>query len=182
MTGAAWQRLSKNEVFRCRYYALSHDRYLRPDGEAADYYYIDVAGATMVVPRLDDGRFVMVRQHRYLFRAPCLEFPAGGLASGVDPLENAKKELREEAGLGAGEWRRIGAFAPYNGVSNETCHLYLATALTEVGAEPEPTEQMEIVRVTPEELRAEIASGRLWDGMTAAAYGILCAQGLLSHA
>ncbi len=165
-----WQRADTETLFSCRYYKLTHDRYHRPDGEMGDYYFVDIPGSTMVVPRLDDGRFVLGKQFRYLMRRSSVEFPAGGLPAGVDPLDNAKKELREEVGYRAARWEKIGEFAPYNGVSNEMCRVYLATDLAPVGAEPEPTEEIEIVALSGNEIEALIDSGELWDGMTVNSY------------
>ena len=161
-----WQQISRETLFDNPYYRISHDRYRRPDGEIGDYYYVDIPGSTMVVPALADGRLVLVRQYRYLMARPSLEFPAGGLPRGVDPLENAKRELREEAGYSAAHWHRLGAFAPYNGVSNEVCQVFLASELDEVPAAPEPTEEFEILSLSTEEIEQHIDRGELWDGMT----------------
>lgn len=161
-----WERLAKETVFSCPYYRLSHDRYERPDGEIGDYFYVDIPGSTMVIPRLDDGRFVLTRQYRYLMGRHSVEFPAGGLPLGIESLDNAKKELREEAGYSAAHWEKLGEFAPYNGVSNELCRAYLATGLTAVGADPEPTEEISNVVMSGPEIEALIESGELWDGMT----------------
>jgi len=165
-----FRRLSREAVFSCPYYRLSHDRYRLPDGGIGHYHYIDIPGSTMIVPRLEDGRLVLVSQHRYLMGRTSLEFPAGGIQEGVAPEENAARELREEAGLKAGAWTKLGEFAPYNGVSNEMCRVYLARDLRTVGARPEPTEEFEIVRLPPEEVASRIATGELWDGMTIASF------------
>ena len=169
MTGTPWERLEKRAILENPYYTMSHDRYRRPDGEAADYYYVDIAGSTLIIPVHADGRLTLGRQYRYLFRRSGLELPKGGLPRGVDPLENARKELLEEAGLTAEKWEKIGEFAPYVGVSNECCHVFVAQNLREVGAQLEPTEEIEVVTATLEELQASIASGECWDGMTMAA-------------
>lgn len=170
MSDAAWSRLSKETVFSCPYYVLSHDRYRLPDGAVADYHYVDIPGSTMIVPQLSDGRLVLVSQYRYLVGRDSLEFPAGGMKPGYEAAFNAAEELREEAGYHAGTWRKIGEFAPYNGVSNEMCHVFLATDLELVGAEPEATEFFEIKYVAPDDVRRAIEDGSLWDGMTIASF------------
>ncbi len=167
-----WTRLHRETVFSCDYYDLAHDRYQQPDGQAGDYYYISIPGSTMIVPRLADGRLVLTRQHRYLVGRPSVEFPAGGIKRGVAALENARRELREEAGRLADSWRRIGEFAPYNGVSNELCQVYLAEDLRQVPAAPEPTEELEVLVMEVAELDRAIAAGEIWDGMTIAAFAL----------
>ena len=165
-----WTRLSKEPFFKCPFYTFAHDTYCLPDGSTGDYYYLDIPGSSMIIPRLDRDRLIMVRQYRYLMGRHSLEFPAGGIREGSDPLENARKELREEAGYQAGEWQKIGEFAPYNGASNEICNVFLASGLIPVKAEPEPTEEFEIVHVPMADIPGMISSGDLWDGQTILAF------------
>ncbi len=165
-----WQRLSKEPFFQAPYYLFSHDRYRLPDGTAGDYYYLDIPGASMTVPLLDPRTLVMVRQYRYLMQRGSLEFPAGGMRGVTDPLENARKELAEEAGYAADRWRALGTFAPYNGASNEMCHVYLASDLRPAPPAPGPTEEFEILRVPLQEVPALIRGGEIWDGQTITAF------------
>ncbi|MFN0059338.1 MAG: NUDIX domain-containing protein [Planctomycetota bacterium] len=167
-----WQQISKEPVLQNPWYKMSRDSYVLPTGATGVYTYVDIPGSTMVVPRLDDGRFVLVRQFRYLFQRTSLEFPAGGLKEGIEALANARAELREEGGYVARDWQRIGQFAPYNGVSNEYCQVFLATGLERVEAAPEETEEIEVVPLAIAELRREIASGAVWDGMTISALAL----------
>ncbi len=170
MTG--WERLDKECVDNNPWFRISRDRYRLPGGDVGTYTYVDIPGSTMVIPRLPDGRVVMVRQYRYLMQRESLEFPCGGLKEGYEPLFNAQEELREEAGLEATSWTKLGEFAPYNGVSNEYCHVYLAEEFSAVPATPEETESIEILHMTFDEIRTEIARGTLWDGMTVACLSI----------
>jgi len=165
----AWARLSRRPIFSSPYYDFLHDEYRLPGGGVGNYYYIDMPGSTMIIPRLPSGELVLVRQHRYLMNRSSLEFPAGGLERGVEPLENARRELREEAGYRAARWTRIGEFAPYNGASNELCQVYVAEELAAVEAAPEPTEEIEVLTRSLTEVRRLVRTGELWDGMTLAA-------------
>lgn len=165
-----WARLSTETVLQTSYYALSHDRYVLPSGQVGDYHYIDIPGSAMVVPVLDSGELVLVRQYRYLMGRESLEFPAGGVKRGSDPLRTATEELREEAGYAAQGWEKIGEFAPYNGVSNEMCHVYLASGLAPVGAQPDATEEIALVPLSPDAMHQGIASWDIWDGMTLASF------------
>lgn len=163
-----FETLSRETRFTCPYWHLFHDRYRLPSGDVADYHFVHTGGSTMVVPVLPDGRLVLVRQFRYLVQRWSEEFPCGGVSRGVEPDENALKELREEAGLRPRDLERIGGFAPFNGVSDEICHVYLARGLEEIEADPEATEFITVVRRTVEEVEAAVESGEIWDGMTIA--------------
>jgi len=168
--GLKYQRLSKEPFFECPFYTFSHDRYRLPDGSTGDYYYLDIPGSSVVVPVTAEGDLLLVRQYRYLMGRHSLEFPAGGMRHEGEPMDNARKELREEAGYTASELRELGACAPYNGASNELCHVYLATGLQQVGARPDPTEEMELVALQPDEVTRMIRSGEIWDGQTITAF------------
>lgn len=165
-----WERLEKEAVDQNDWYRISRDRYRLPNGGVGTYTYVDIPGSTMVVPVLPDGRLVMVEQFRYLMQRRSLEFPCGGLKEGWEPIANAQAELREEAGLTAASWSELGRLAPYNGVSNEYCFIFLAEEFTDVPVEPEETEQIQIVHLTRDEVRARIIDGSLWDGMTVSAF------------
>jgi len=100
--------IDSEQVFRGRLLEVRRDRVRLPDGSEATREFIVHPGAVMVVPLLDDGRLVMERQYRYPLTRVMLEFPAGKLEFGEDPLACAVRELREETGYGAAEWAYAG--------------------------------------------------------------------------
>lgn len=169
-----WTRLSKETVLANPWFQISHDRYVLPDGSVGDYHYIDIDGASMVVPLLGEradpagGELVLVRQYRYLMQRWSLEFPAGGVKPGAGFLETAREELQQEAGYRAALLERIGEFSPYNGASNEMCQVYVGTGLTRAPRAPETTEEIEVLTLPLDEVRARVAQNEIWDGMTIA--------------
>ncbi len=124
----------------------------------------------MVLPVLESGELVMIKQFRYLMGRTSLELPAGGIKRGMTPLATAQQELREEAGFVAERWEEIGRFAPCNGLSNELCHVFLATDLQQTAVEPESTEEMEVLHVSVASVTEMIRAGEVWDGMTLASF------------
>lgn len=126
----------------------------------------------MVIAEADDGRLAVIRQHRYLFARPSLEFPGGGIVAGQSALQSAQRELEEEAGYRAERWTRLASVAPYKGISNELTELFVARQLTAVDNAPEPTEEFEQLLLTPAELFEAIDAGELWDGQTIAALAL----------
>jgi ADP-ribose pyrophosphatase len=180
MSQSKWSRLSQETLFSCAYHDFCHDRYMQPDGAVGDYWYVHLSGSAMIVPRLASGELVLVRQHRYLMERSSLEFPAGGIKRGADPLQTARQELQEETGYVASSWRKIGEFAPCNGLSDELCHVYVASGLSIVGANPEPTEELEVAYFSLSQLQTQVRNGELWDGMTLSSLRIFEAQLVVS--
>jgi 8-oxo-dGTP pyrophosphatase MutT (NUDIX family) len=125
-----------------------------------------------------DGRVLyMVRQPREPVEEPALlELPAGTLdIEGESPLECAQRELAEEIGKAAGDWRELRSFFTTPGYSTERAHIFLATELYDAPGEPDEDERIEIVKVPLTELDSTIARCR--DG--ASLIGLLLLRDLL---
>lgn len=167
-----WTKLTEETLYRNPWWMYKRDTFALPSGEEGEYHYVQTPGSVMLIPVAADGRFVFVRQYRYLNRRVSIEFPAGGIKSGQSPEAAASAELREEAGFVGKELLAIGQFNPFNGVTDELCHVYVARDLHEVEAEPDVTEEFEILFLDPSGIREAIKEGTLWDGMTLAAWSM----------
>jgi ADP-ribose pyrophosphatase len=107
-----------------------------------------VHGPAVAVVAVDrEGAVTLVRQERVPAGGKLLELPAGGVEDGESPLETAKRELREETGLHGGEWVEAATFYSTPGYCDERVHLFLATGLEQGEAQPEGSEEIELVRV-----------------------------------
>ena len=137
------------------------NRYALPNGLEATFGLIRHPGASLAVPVLDDGRVVILRQYRFAVACRLLEFPAGTLDPGEDPLGTMERELQEEAGYAASRWDSLGAMLPCPGYSDEVIHLFLARGLTRLEQPPagDEDEDLEVLLMEPAELDAAIASG-----------------------
>ncbi len=167
-----WRKLSQKELFKNPWWVYRQDTFLLPSGEASEYFYVHTNGSSIIIPVLDDGRIVMVRQYRYLCDEESLEFPCGGVKAGSDHLSTATAELEEEAGYKAAELVQAGQFNPFNGITNEICRVYVARGLTQIGTKPEVTEEFEYLMLKPSEIDDRVGSGEIWDGMSIAAWSI----------
>ena len=129
-------------------------------------------GAVTVIPVLDDGRMVMIRNWRIAVGGWLDEFCAGKLERGEDPALAAARELEEETGRSATSIRKVGTFYTSPGFADELMHVFEARGLSEVPRRLELGEQIEVVVRAPAELESMIARGDVTDGKTIGAFAL----------
>lgn len=137
-----------------------------PDGQTATREYIQHPGAVAVIPILDDGRLVLVRQHRYPVGKVMLEWPAGKLDAPESTLDCAMRELREETGFTAREWAYGGEIHNAAAYSTESIWLWFARGLVPGPTRLDEGEFVETVHLTLAELQALDNAGQLPDVKT----------------
>ncbi|MBU1146636.1 NUDIX hydrolase [Patescibacteria group bacterium] len=167
-----YKKLSEEILHKNPWWTYKHDKFQLPNGKEGDYYYFDNPGGSMVVPILDDGRIILVRQYRYLFDKDGIEFCAGGIEDGQTPEGAARAELEEETGY-QGDLKFIGEFASSQGFSKELVRVFLVKNLKKEESHPEETEEIEILLKTPEEIDKMIESNEIWGGETMAAWAMV---------
>ncbi len=141
-------------VLQGSFLEVRRDDVVLPDGSAATREYVQHGGAVAVIPVLDDGRLVLVRQHRYPVGKVLLEWPAGKLDAGEDILACARRELIEETGYCAREWAFAGRIHNAAAYSTETLWLWFARGLVAGPPRPDHGEFVETVRLSEAELLA----------------------------
>ena len=126
-----------------------------------------------VVPVLSQDslgeRLIMVRQFRQGISAPTVEFPAGLAEAGEDPREAAARELAEETGYRARSLEPIGSVAANPAFMTNWCLTFCAEGLTAGTRRPDALEDLEVLEVPTERLRAAIGQGEFVNSMTAVA-------------
>jgi 8-oxo-dGTP pyrophosphatase MutT (NUDIX family) len=162
-----WRRLSRRSVYANPWLELFHDEVTRPDGSPGIYGVVHLRNAAVgVVPLDDDGRVLLVGQYRYTLDEYSWEIPEGGVDPEEGLLEGAQRELREETGFEAADWRVLFKFSMSNSVTDETGVIYLATGLTEGMSSPEASEDISIRWVPLDEAIAMIDRGEITDVMS----------------
>ncbi|MCX7961025.1 MAG: NUDIX hydrolase [Burkholderiales bacterium] len=161
--------VSGGEVWAGRLLRVHRDRVRLPDGREAVREYVRHPGAVCIVPLHADGRVVLVRQYRHPLAREFVELPAGKKDPGEDPLVTAQRELAEETGYTATEWRRFGVIHNAIGYSDEAIELYLARGLSAGASAPEDGEFLEAFAVPFAEALAMIRDGRITDAKTVCA-------------
>jgi ADP-ribose pyrophosphatase len=127
---------------------------------------VEHPGSVAIVAVDGDQRVWLVRQLREAARKQLVELPAGARDVGEEPLEAAKRELREECGLTGGDWRELAAFWTTPGFCREYMHLYLAEGVKAGHADPDEDEEVEIVQWHVDEVAAKL--GEIEDAKTLA--------------
>ncbi len=158
--------LDSHQVYRGRFLDVRLDRVRLPDASEATREYIRHPGAVMVVPLLDDGRLVMERQWRYPLARAMLEFPAGKLDVGEQPLACGIRELAEETGYRAREWARAGVIHNAIAYSNEAIEIWFARGLAAGASRLDAGEFLEVLVLSEADLAAAARRGEVTDAKT----------------
>lgn len=143
------------------------DTMLLPDGKTASWDLIDHKGAAAVVPVMDDGRIIMVRQYRNALERYTLEVPAGGLNGREEPtLDAAKRELTEETGFSCEKMELLVSIKTTVAFCNEKIDIYVATGLKPGKQHLDDDEYIEYEAYTVDELCQKIYSYEIQDSKT----------------
>lgn len=145
---------------------IKKDTVRLPNGETATREYTTHPGAVMVIPVLEDGRYIMERQFRYPLNQIFLEFPAGKIDPGEEPETTAHRELLEETGYIADQLNYLTTIHPVISYSTEKIVLYVASGLHKAEQKLDPNEFLELVTVEPADLMQQIKSGSVTDVKT----------------
>ena len=132
---------SARSVYEGRLLGLTVERWGDHEREIVEH-----PGAVAIVAVDEEGYVALVRQLREATRQRLLELPAGTAELGEEPLETARRELREECGLTGGEWRELAAFWTTPGFCRERMHLFAADGVKRGEPEPAADEELELVR------------------------------------
>ncbi len=164
---------------------VREDAIRRQDGSEGIYGVVEKTDFAAIVPVEPDGSIHLVEQYRYPVGARFWEVPQGSWETSpeADPLTVAQGELREETGLQAAEMVKLGYLFECYGFSNQGCHVFLASGLTQQTRDLDHEEQGLICRrFAAREVMAMIESGQIRDATTVAAIGLLVMRGLLPQA
>jgi len=170
-----WKTLETRSVYTNDWISVREDQVIRPDGKPGIYGVVDTRIATGVVALTLEREVYLVGQYRYPTEVYSWELVEGGTDTGEDPLNAAKRELGEEAGLIAHTWHTLAdGIQISNCISSEFASIYLATDLVETEPNPEGTEQLLVKRIPFAETLAMVDTGEITDSISI--MGILMAE------
>ena len=159
-------RLESELAYEGSFLKVHHDTVRLPNGKTASREYIPHPGAVVILPVLDNGRLLLERQYRYPVDQVFIEFPAGKIDPGEDPLVCAKRELLEETGYTATHWQFVCKIHNAIAYSDEFLDIYIARGLTAGERKLDDEEFLDVFDCTPQELTSWVRAGRITDVKT----------------
>jgi ADP-ribose pyrophosphatase len=170
--------LAQKTVYQGRLLQVQEDTVRLPDGSSSRREYIVHPGAAVMLAMPDPKTVLLERQYRYPLRAHVYELPAGKIDPGETPLETAQRELLEETGYRANDWRHLMTTYPVVGYSNERIELFLARDLEHVGGALDEGEFLEVFTLPLIEALAWLRAGRICEAKTV--MGLLLAERIVA--
>jgi 8-oxo-dGTP pyrophosphatase MutT (NUDIX family) len=165
-----WRTLGTEVRYDNPWITVTHHEVVNPNGGPGIYGVVHYKNLAIgVLPVDSDGNTWLVGQYRYPTDRYSWEIPEGGGDPALDPLVSARRELREETGIEASNWRLMLQLQLSNSVSDELAHIYLATGLTHGTSSPEETEQLKLRKLPLTDAIAMALDGRITDALSVVA-------------
>jgi ADP-ribose pyrophosphatase len=165
-----WTTLDSKIIYDNKWITVVEDDVINPKGGAGIYGKVHFKNIAIGIIAMDEQQNIwLVGQYRYTLNAYSWEIPEGGSPHAEDPIDGAKRELKEETGLLAQEWQELFRMHLSNSVSDELAIIYLATGLIQEEAAPEDTEELRLQKVAIAEAYEMVERGVITDSISVAA-------------
>ena len=155
-------------LYRGKMFNVVLENVTLPNGAVKDREIVRHPGAAAMVPLLDDGRVVLIKQYRHAVGEFVWEIPAGTLEPEEAPVACAKRELVEETGYEAAKFEKLTEILPAPGYTDEHIHIFLATGLTVGDQRLEDDEVLELQPTVLDSALAMVTQGEIRDAKTIA--------------
>lgn len=154
------------KLFSGRVIDVGIETHALPNGRIADYEIVRHPGGAAVLPILDDGRVLLIRQFRPVCEGMVLEIPAGRLEQGETPVQCAVREMVEETGFRASSMEPLGHFLSTLGFCDERIDLFVGTNLEMVERDLDPDEVIDLYPLSLDEALSKVRNGDILDSKT----------------
>lgn len=165
-----WKKIGSKIIYDNPWINLTEFDVITPAGTQSIYGKVHFKNIAVGVIALDaDNNTYLVGQYRFPLDLYSWEIPEGGCPEGTDWLEAAKRELKEETGFAANNWTEILQMHVSNSVSDEFAIVYVAQDLIAGEAEPEDTEELQLIKIPFNEAVQWVMEGKITDSISVAA-------------
>ncbi|MDE3124249.1 MAG: NUDIX hydrolase [Bacteroidota bacterium] len=162
-----WVILETQEVYQNAWIQLHHFTVINPSGKESIYGKVHFKNKAIgIIPVDKNGYTYLVGQYRFTLQQYSWEIPEGGCNEHETTLNAAKRELQEETGLEANQWKFLGMAHLSNSVTDEVAEFFLATELTQKLPSPEETEQLQIKKVPLQQVFDMVENGGITDALS----------------
>ncbi|VAW50794.1 ADP-ribose pyrophosphatase [hydrothermal vent metagenome] len=169
ITDNPWKRQSTKKIFENPWLSLHEDKVTNPGGGISHYGKIKFKNfAIGIIPLDKNNNTWLVGQYRYVPDCYSWEIPMGGGPLAINPLQSAKRELKEETGLIANDWQQLMKLHTSNSVTDERGLIYVARDLTQAETAFEETEELLIQKIPLDEAIERVLNGEITDAISAA--------------
>jgi 8-oxo-dGTP pyrophosphatase MutT (NUDIX family) len=160
-----WTIKATKKVFQNAFFAVFEDDVTKPTGDDGRYATVHFNDGVAVLPIDENGDVYLTRQFRYAIGRYDIEVVAGGIEDET-AIEAAKRELKEELGIEAGEWNDVGSIISMTSITKSGSHQFIATKLTFGEQETDGTEEIESLKIRLSDACEMVRSGKLTDSDT----------------
>lgn len=141
-------RIEKSQIkYKNPWIEVCEDKVIHPNGKPGIFGTVKMLDGVSVLALDNDGFVYLTDEFHYAVGKNSIEAVSGAIDKGEKPLETAKRELKEEAGITAKDWIYLGVVNPFTTLIKSHCHLFLAKNLSFGDAKPEETENIKIIKL-----------------------------------
>lgn len=160
---------STAQVYASPWLTVREDSVIRPGGSDGRFGVVTMRPGSTVVAVDDDDCVLVAREFKYAVGRETVELVSGGLDEGESPLDGARRELEEEAGVTARHWTDLGIVDPFTTAISSPNHVFLAQGLERSGASPDEGEVVAIEHIPFEEALAMVMGSEITHGASCVA-------------
>lgn len=166
-------RFETKKLYEGFIFDLRLDRLRSKEGVEVEREVVEHNGGVVIAAQPEPDSIILIEQYRYSLDETILELPAGRIEKGEDPMLAARRELQEETGYVAGDWKTMTELYSAPGFCTEILYLYQASQLRLEEKNLDMDEETEVVALSLEEAWKKVAEGKIKDCKTVAGIGML---------